>query len=749
MNVQTALAPFVRYTRWLHTRWPAGTVEPLPAIGADGSTAVPGLYVAGDLRGIPLLKFAADSGTRVVRAIAADPAFRRRATSASVADLVIVGGGVCGMAAALEARSAGIEAIVLESNEPFATIVNFPKGKPIFVYPTAMVAAGALALTARVKETLVDELKRQTVEAGIVPRAGRAKEVRLEGKTLVVALEDGSALRAHRVLLAIGRAGDHRRLGVPGEERDNVYNRLHDPADFAGKSVLVVGGGDAAAETAVALAHAGARVTLSYRGRELHRPKHENLTAVAEAPSLRVLYESRVEEIQAQDVVLRMADGRTERIQNDAVFTMIGRLPAPELLRRSGVRLRGDTSLSTWLSLALVLVGAAFVYNWKAGGALHALFERRQWFPAALPGPWGSPGFWYSLAYCACVAIFGARRIARRKTPYVRRQTMTLIAVQIVPLFLLPYVLLPWMGHHGWFDGGAGRWLADQLFPATTADPSGREYWRAFGLVLAWPLFIWNVFSAKPMALWLAISVVQTFVVIPLIVLRWGKGAYCGWICSCGALAETLGDAHRAKMPHGPRWNLLNMTGQVILAIAFLLAALRVVAWIAPGSWAQQAFDGGLSGWHPLGIQTNYYWIVDVALAGILGVGLYFHFSGRTWCRFACPLAALMHVYARFSSFRILADKKKCISCNVCTSVCHQGIDVMSFANRGLPMEDPQCVRCSACVESCPTGVLQFGRVDKNGGLIAVDSLWASPVRAAEDGGRVTSFSVGSRGSAS
>jgi heterodisulfide reductase subunit A-like polyferredoxin len=108
-----------------------------------------------------------------------------------------------------------------------------------------------------------------------------------------------------------------------------------------------------------------------------------------------------------------------------------------------------------------------------------------------------------------------------------------------------------------------------------------------------------------------------------------------------------------------------------------------------------------------------------------------------------------MHVYARFSSFRILADKKKCISCNVCTSVCHQGIDVMSFANRGLPMEDPQCVRCSACVESCPTGVLQFGRVDKNGGLIAVDSLWASPVRAAEDGGRVTSFSVGSRGSAS
>ena len=93
-------------------------------------------------------------------------------------------------------------------------------------------------------------------------------------------------------------------------------------------------------------------------------------------------------------------------------------------------------------------------------------------------------------------------------------------------------------------------------------------------------------------------------------------------------------------------------------------------------------------------------WTIDVLLAGVAGVGLYFVASGRVWCRFACPLAALMHVYARFSRFAIVPDKKKCISCNVCTSVCHQGIDVMAFANRGLPMQDPQCVRCSACVSA-------------------------------------------------
>jgi polyferredoxin len=76
----------------------------------------------------------------------------------------------------------------------------------------------------------------------------------------------------------------------------------------------------------------------------------------------------------------------------------------------------------------------------------------------------------------------------------------------------------------------------------------------------------------------------------------------------------------------------------------------------------------------------GYAWFVDLFLAGVLGYGLYFWFSGRMWCRFACPLAALMHVYARFSRFRILAEKKKCISCNVCTSVCHQGINVMRAA---------------------------------------------------------------------
>ena len=756
MSLTTALwAPIARYTRWLHTRWPAGTVEKLPVVGKDGSTGVPGLYIVGDLTGIPLLKFSVDTGARAVRTIAGDPSFvkRERRSGAAVHDLIIVGAGVSGMSAAVEASKLKLDFVIVEASEPFSTIVNFPKRKPIFTYPTTMVPAGDLQLTATLKEPLVEELKRQTTGAGVVPKAARVEHVRRKGVLLEVALGGGETLLAHRVIVAIGRSGNFRRLGVPGEGRDKVSNRLHDPKDFAEKDVLVVGGGDSALETALAIAGAGGRVTLSYRNQEFSRPKPANVDAIGKQETLRLALGSTVKEIRAEDAVLTWDGGREETIPNDAVFTMIGREAPLPFLRRSGVEIRGEWTAATWGTFLAFMAFCVFLFNWKADGLVYSAFKEHHGFPFGVPAALhglasafarpenilgtlalslGSPGFYYSLAYCLCVVIFGVKRINKRKTPYVKVQTLSLMAVQTVPLFLLPYLVFPWLGHNGWFDHGVGAWLGDQLFPVTSWDPQGREYWRAFGFILAWPLFIWNVFTSKPMVLWLAICFVQTFVVIPAIIYRWGKGAYCGWICSCGALAETLGDAHRQKMPHGKFWNGLNMVGQVVLAVAVILAVLRTISWIWPSSFAQPLFDGILNGWHPFGIQTNYYWIVDVGFAGILGVGMYFHFSGRVWCRFACPLAALMHIYARFTSFRILADKTKCISCSVCTSVCHQGIDIMAFANKGLPMEDPQCVRCSACVESCPTGVLTFGRVDRAGSLISIDTLLASRVQMAE-----------------
>jgi thioredoxin reductase/ferredoxin len=722
-----------------------------------------------------------------VRAILAEPDFagERAPADPQFLDVAIVGGGVAGIAAAIEAKKAGLSFAVFEASEVFSTVANFPKGKPIYTYPTGMTPAGDLQFRTEVhpKEQLLADLEAKRKAAGIDVTFARIERISRQDEVFHLHHGDGGTVtRARRAIVAIGRSGNHRRLGVPGEEDpDRVFNRLYDPKEFVGQQVLVVGGGDSALETAIALASAGAHVTLSYRKKEFARPKAENVAmlrmleknpsadvavenptserettstgafmeAAGQHPpgSVRLALETQVVRIEPRRVVLKDESGRQLDLPNDVVFTMLGREAPLEFFRRSGIPIRGEWRTATWISFLAFFAFCVFLYNWKANGSVNQYFQAHQLFPYNVPKPADpatlagtiaisarDPGFYYSIAYSLAILLFGIKRIRVRKTPYVTAQTVTLTAIQLVPLFLLPFIVLPWLGHNGAFDSGFGKMFADNLFPA--ADYAhGREYWRAFGFILAWPLFIWNVFSPKPLAWWLVIAFLQTFVLIPLVIRRWGKGAYCGWICSCGALAETMGDAHRQKMPHGPIWNRVNMTGQVILAAAFLLFFGRVISWSWPdtrvGHAVAMLYDGLLSNWSVLGVQLNYYHVVDTFLAGIIGVGMYFWFSGRVWCRFACPLAALMHVYTRFSRFRIFPEKSKCISCNVCTSVCHQGIDVMNFANKGLPMEDPQCVRCSACVQACPTGVLAFGRYAGNG-LPVLDRLPASPVRMRE-----------------
>lgn len=732
-----------KYSRWLHTGWPAGTVEKSPKVNDDGSTRVPGLWVVGDLTGVPLLKFSADSGARAVQSILAESDFAKGKAGVDF-DLVIVGGGVSGLSAAIEAKKAGLRFVVYEASAALSTIRNFPRRKPIFTYPTDMTPAGELRFESSVKEDLVEELEAQRKSHGIETVEARVEKVSRESAGLAVQLASGERKLAQRVVVAIGKTGNYRKLGVPGEDLDKVMNRLIDPREFEGRKVLVVGGGDSALEAAISIAESGAKVDLSYRKDTFSRPKPDNVEALRKLEAsgeLTLRLGTSVQQIEADKVRLAKKGEDDLTLENDFVLTFLGREAPLEFFRKSGIGITGEFTGKTWGGLIGFFVAFTLFYHWQKGlwfGNLSPSYF--SWLVSSVGGLWqgavdspqnflhhlrngmNQPGFYYSLAYCVCVVIFGWRRIRRRKTPYVKLQTYTLAAIQIGPLFLLPWLLLPWAGAHGWWESGLGGAIGDAFWP-------NGEYWRAFGLILAWPLFVYNWFTAEPLWGWLILGFIQTFVIIPFIVWRWGKGAYCGWICSCGALAETLGDDHRHKMPHGPFWNRVNMVGQVLLAIAAVMMVFRIVGWVLPdGNWAAVTLNAMLSGIPVL----NWKYAVDVWLAGVFGVAFYFHFSGRIWCRFACPLAALMHIYARFTRFRIFAEKKKCISCNVCTSVCHQGIDVMNFANKGDPMEDPECVRCSACVQSCPTGVLSFGRYDSRG-VIQLDSLPASLVQMAEN----------------
>jgi NosR/NirI family transcriptional regulator, nitrous oxide reductase regulator len=783
-----------KYAHWLHTQWPAGVVEKLPESGEHGLTNIPGVRITGDLTGIPLLKFSSKTGAEAVRAILQEPDFAG-AKSTDALDLAIVGGGVSGVSAAIEAKKARLNFQIFEATQPFSTVVNFPKAKPIYTYPTDMKLQGGLQFTTDLKETLLEEMEEQRKAAGIEFIAARIE--RLERKGSEILLHHGdkekTVTRARRVIVAIGRSGNHRKLGCPGENLEKVFNRLYDPHDFTGKNALVVGGGDSALECAIALAGCGAHVTISYRKPEFARPKPENIEKLkmlerdpaanvqVEKPSservttaltsemvkqtpngsVTLAMATTVTRIEPEKVTLEKQNGGEATIPNDVVFSMIGREAPLDFFRRSGLHVRGDWQPATWISCIAFVLFCVLLYHWKSNHPGELPIQ--QWasqhhaFPFDVPkaidalggkiATWsnsqgnllytikrglGNPAFYYTLAYCTCVVVFGIRRIRRRRTPYVTWQTIVLMCAQCIPLFVLPEIILPWMGRNGWFEQQSPlRWLADNLFESYDgALGHERAYWRAYGFILAWPLNVYNVFTDHPMWLWLGICFIQTFVIIPLIIFRWGKGAYCGWICSCGALAETMGDAYRTKMPHGPFWNRVNMVGQVALAFAFAILALRIAGWaLGENSFATRWYRALFEGIPFL----NYSWSVDILMGGILGVGLYFWFSGRVWCRFACPLAALMHIYTRFSRYRIFADKHKCISCNICTSVCHQGIDIMNFANKGMPMEDPQCVRCSACVQQCPTGVLSFGRYD-NAGKIVLDRLPASPVQMAERG---------------
>ena len=757
-----------KYAYWLHGQWPAGSAEKLPVVNNDFTTNVPGVYVVGDLTGIPLLKFSADSGARAIDNIHKEQSPAKKPQDPSILDVVIIGAGISGYSAGLQAKKHSLSFVLLESSEDFSTIKNFPNEKPIFTYPTDMHPRGELQFTEahNTKETLYESLKSSVASNAIESIRIDISHVEDKGSCINAVAVSGEVFKARHIIIAIGKSGNYRKIGARGEDHPKLVNRLHDPKDYADQHVAIVGGGDSAVEGAIAIAEAQAGSTtpapsrslkLITRGTDFANAKQANvdsLLALEQKEQIEVIRAATVQAISDTDITVRHNNNETSTFENGAILALVGREAPLDFFRRSKIKIKGESSTTGWLSLLVFLAVVVALYDWKNFGFLNNVWNLSQYpdqTPALLSGlgEWWrlqiedrttllgtiavsmkSRSFYYTVLYTSCIGFFGWRRIRRRKTPYVTLQTWTLFLIQLIPLFLLPELILPWLGYAGAFDAGLAKSIADSLFPSyiSAAELAAqqwpewghpRAYWHAYGFILAWPLNVYNVFTPTPMAGWLVISFIQTFIIIPALIYKYGKGAYCGWICSCGALAETMGDTQRHKMPHGARSNRWNYLGQILLLLVTVMLMLRIAGWMAPDSWAGVHFDFLLKGEnkdYQLVNALSWKWTVDVLFGGILGVGLYFKYSGRVWCRFACPLAALMNIYTRFSRFRIFAEKEKCISCNQCTSVCHQGIDIMAFANKGKPMEDPQCVRCSACVQVCPTGVLSFGEIDKSTG---------------------------------
>jgi ferredoxin-type protein NapH len=239
----------------------------------------------------------------------------------------------------------------------------------------------------------------------------------------------------------------------------------------------------------------------------------------------------------------------------------------------------------------------------------------------------------------------------------------------------------------------------------------------------AWPLdydflFDWNVVSllntesyGKFGVYVLVWGVLLALVVVPVMVMVFGKRWYCSWVCGCGGLAETLGDPYRQ---HSSK-SLISWQLERIIIYSVLIFAVVMTAFVGIHSYnVVTAIDPNEAEFIFFGVSTYdirmiYGFLIGSIFSGVIGTGFYPIFGNRVWCRFGCPLAAFMGIIQRFHSrFRITTNGSQCISCGNCSTYCEQGIDVRWYAQRGQDIVRSSCVGCGVCSAVCPRGVLKL-----------------------------------------
>lgn len=309
----------------------------VPLVDERFETNVKGVYIVGELGGMGLIKTAINEGKLVIDhlrgAIGSSPA------PEGCYDVLIVGSGPAGLSASLAAAQHGLRYLTLEQSEIASTIRNYPRHKFLMAEPVEMPLYGALYISDSTKEALLSVWETILANTGVrINTNERVEQVQRNGEGFLVRSTKGD-YRARHVVLAMGKRGTPRRLGVPGEELAKVAYRLIEAETYSGKDVLVVGGGDSAVEAALALSTGGRnRVALSYRGAEFTRIKQRNRTRLAEAEqtgALRVLRQTQVVRISEESVTLNSCG----EMPNDYVFVLIGGESPEEFLRRTGIEI--------------------------------------------------------------------------------------------------------------------------------------------------------------------------------------------------------------------------------------------------------------------------------------------------------------------------------------------------------------------------------------------------------------------------
>ncbi|MGB5081701.1 MAG: NAD(P)-binding domain-containing protein [Burkholderiales bacterium] len=315
----------------------------IPLVKPNFETNVPGVFIAGELGGMGLTRKAAEQGRQAMTSIA------KLKGGAFPHDVVIVGAGPAGISASLAAREKRLRFVTLEQEESLGgAVYHYPRNKIVMTAPIQLAIVGKMKLGDVSKEKLL------AFWTGVVKRTDlkinffeRMESVKRDGSGFVVKTPR-KEYRTRSILLAIGRRGTPRKLGVEGEELPKVVYRLIEPEQYRGKHVLVVGGGDSALETALTCAdEPRTTVTLSYRSEAFSRVKpgnRERLQRAEATGQVKVLLSSNVKEIRADSVALER-NGKKISLKNDAVIVCAGGILPTPLLKEIGVQV--DTKYGT------------------------------------------------------------------------------------------------------------------------------------------------------------------------------------------------------------------------------------------------------------------------------------------------------------------------------------------------------------------------------------------------------------------
>ncbi len=383
-----------------------------------------------------------------------------------------------------------------------------------------------------------------------------------------------------------------------------------------------------------------------------------------------------------------------------------------------------------------------------------------------LSGNPASQWFVYGTLYTIAILSFGIKFIWKyRHNKYERLRTFSVMFFQLSFAFLIP-----------------------EFMQRLNSENFSLPY---YDLKNIWPLNYYNfeqyrvdsMINAGEIGIaMLLFGIASIFIITPILTYKYGKRWYCSWVCGCGGLAETAGDPFRHLSDKSQaawkieRWVVHSVVVFVVLmttaviysylgedgkywlnrdtfliGVAVLLTSIFALVMIFKrnefqkdakfGAIGYMAIILSLIGFHYLSgngkvflfeaeaLRSTYGVLIGAIFSGVIGTGFYPVFGNRVWCRFGCPMAAILGFQQRlFSRFRITTNGGQCISCGNCSTYCEMGIDVRAYAQKGENIVRSSCVGCGICSAVCPRGVLKLENDSMNGRINANEILLGNDV---------------------